>query len=241
MDIDTPHAFCDVRLGRIYTYLDKKFISKHFLSFFPPDRINNLRILDVGAGKGRMLQHFVKYAKYCVALEPFLEFYNILINNFSSTNIQIYQKPLQSFKTDDRFDLIFISGVLPYLDDEEMLDFMGQARTLLCNDGFIIIRDLSPYKGYTREFKEKETIEILRKPPIMISNIERSGFKLVYYRKAYPSNPPYKLYLSYPNRLTEVIWKILSHKTVYPLWQLLAELDIRLNDRGYYLYLIKVT
>jgi hypothetical protein len=141
--------------------------------------------------------------------------------------------------TNNRYDLIFISGVLPYLDDEEMLDFMAKVKTLLYSDGFVIIRDLSPYKGYEKEFKEKETIEILRKPPIMISNIKKAGFNLVYYRKAYPPNPAYKLYLSYPNRLTEFIWKILSHKTSYPLWQVLAELDIRLNDRGYYLYLSK--
>lgn len=239
MAIDTPHVCCDVRLGRIYTYLDNIFIKKHFLSLLPPDRINNLRILDVGAGKGRMLQHFVKIAKYCVALEPIPEFYNFLVLNFSSKDIQIHEKSFQDYVTDNRFDLIFISGVLTYLDDEEMLDFMKKAKTLLCNDGFIIIRDLSPYKGYETELKKKETYLIPRKPSIMISNLEKAGFNLVYYRKAYPSNPPYKLYSVWPNRLTEVIWKIFSYKIIYPLWQLFAELDIRINDRGYYLYLIK--
>ena len=113
MNPDSPNKYFDVRISHLNNYLDIQFIEKRVLQKLPLPRRAKPRILDVGAGKGRMTRRFAEIAAHCVAIEPFPEFYQVLISSCTGENIEIYQCTLQEYEkmTEQRFDIIYVSGV----------------------------------------------------------------------------------------------------------------------------------
>ncbi|MBW1991391.1 MAG: class I SAM-dependent methyltransferase [Deltaproteobacteria bacterium] len=236
MDADTPHAFCDLKLARWQTMLDCHFIEKKVLSGLPAERRSQLSVLDVGAAKGRMTKEFARMASLCVALEPFPPFYQYLRARFE--NIEIHQKTLNEYAriADKKFDLIFISGVICYLTDDEVPVFLKNAYNLLKEDGFLIIRELCPYPHWDQD----AGLEIIRPSHTVISFLKQAGFKTVSCHRAYPVNLPYKLFSRWPNRLTEWLWRTLSHKITYPWWRIMADLNLFPHQsRSYLHYLVR--
>lgn len=237
MDINTPHARCDVSLGQLHTMLDKHFIMKYVIPNISPERLSNLAILDVGAGKGRMTREFMKMAPKCVAIEPFQPFFEALRENCKSVEMYPYTLDEYVEVAKDKFDIIFIGGVIFCLSDDELLVFLENAKRLLRNEGFLVIREAQPYKNWQRDCK----YEILRSWDVLASFFNRAGFQTISLHRAYPINIPSKLYLSWPNSLTSMLWKIASHDLTYPFWRILADLNILPKQSQSYLhYLVRI-
>lgn len=81
MDDDAPNANFDKEVAALTNYLDWQVIQQWTFARFGAESWKKLSVLDVGAGKGRMTRRFKESGAQVVAIEPYEEYYNILLNS----------------------------------------------------------------------------------------------------------------------------------------------------------------
>lgn len=233
MGLDSPNRSVDNKMGCLMSHLDAHLVRRWVLPALTPDRRKDLSILDVGAGKGRMTRYFITVAADCVALEPFPEFYQVLKSRFEASNLETYPLRLAEYagSTTRRFDLVYASGVTTYLSDGEMLDFLTAARGLLRQGGMVILRDIA---------RNPEPTEFARTPKEIEQFALKAGLSLKRVRRAYPICPPWILWRALPNRITALIWNFAGHKAFYPLWRLVAALNLLPQRSHFLVYLLRI-
>jgi SAM-dependent methyltransferase len=236
MSDDSPGIHFDSRMGRLTTYLDLQLVKSWALPRIPDHRRGSVRILDVGAGKGRMVDDLARMAKHCVAIEPYPEFYSILEKRRKVCNLETYPLTLAEYAAinNELFDIIFISGVMLYLSDEELPGFLNHARSLLRKDGVLICREQATDKVRIRH---PGLLEIARTPEEIAKIAAESGFRIEKKRRAYPINIPWIMRKHAPNAVTEIIWRLFSARPTYPLWEALARMNITFNHDCFMAYL----
>lgn len=239
MHPDTPNIFFDSRIGRLNTYLDMQTVCKWALPRFAAERRKNIRVIDIGAGKGRMTRAFASMFSSCVAIEPYPAFFSELKKSTSVANVTAYCCDLSEYvsSSKERFDIAFIGGVTPYLDDDELLDFLADVKSVLEPGGVVIDRELA---GNMPGSRTADTQEIARTPDELENAAERVGLRLLRKRRAYPVNPPWILYKTLPNPLTEFVWRIASHRFTFPLWQVAATLSVARDTDCFMVYMFCV-
>jgi SAM-dependent methyltransferase len=228
MHFDAPNKYFDDRVSDLNSYLDLHFLNAHVLPKLPfPQKISPY-ILDVGAGNGRMTRRFVGIAKHCVAIEPSPIFYQTLYQTtYFIENLETYQCTLLEYEkmaeNHSRFDVIFLGGVLPYLNNKEIHEFLLCVRRLLQPWGLVFVREL----GTTCDALAYECPpEITRSSPSAVKHIATSaGFERSYWRRAYPINIPWILFKKWPNPVSAWMWQLASAHYFYPVWRLLAEFN----------------
>jgi SAM-dependent methyltransferase len=130
MNDDAANKFMDERDGRLVSYHDMRMFRRWALPLIPPESRAELSVLDVGAGTGRMSRRLCKVARRCVAIEPYLPFFERLKASCPDANMEFHSSTLQEYAeiADEPFDFIFLSGVLNYHDDTEVVDPLGLER-----------------------------------------------------------------------------------------------------------------
>jgi SAM-dependent methyltransferase len=212
MNADMPNKTFNMRLGKLTTHLDILFIKKEILPRLPPKSREFPTILDVGAGKGRITKYFITIPSYCVAIEPYEPFYNTLKNRFDSKNFEAHRYTLEEYSRypEGNFDIIYASGVTPYLNDVELLIFMKDAARLLRHKGLLCLREF----GHACQ-TVRARLEINRSPEDVIKIALRANFSCIRYRHAYPPVFTNKIYEAWPNKLTKFLW-------TYPILRMAA-------------------
>lgn len=236
MDNEAPNRSFDMHVASITNYLDWDVIVKWMLSRVPYERRSSLRVLDVGAGKGRMTKRFLEIASHCVAIEPFEPFYNELKRNAQGYNLETHCCTLDEYarKASAPFDLIYVSGVTPYLNEQELKEFMSTINSLLAASGLVLIREL----GAERNTVETDS-EINRTPRAMAAIFQNASLRILKIRRAYPVFLINKLYDKWPNVLTKFLWENLSRQSIWPFWKFLASLNLpRGGRRCFWFYLL---
>lgn len=229
MHADAPNKYFDDRVSHLNSYLDLHFLKAHVLPKLPFPQKDSPHILDVGAGNGRMTRRFVGIAKHCVAIEPSPVFYQILYKTTHfAGNLETYQCTLLEYEkiaeNHSRFDVIFLGGVLPYLNNKEIHEFLTCVRRLLKPRGLVFVRDL----GTSREALSDKCPtggEITRSPSAIKHIATSTGFDCSYWRRAYPINIPWILFKKWPTPVSSFLWHSTSAHCFYPVWRLLAEFN----------------
>lgn len=246
MSLNSPNKYFDAKLSELYTYIDMQIVEQWVLPKLAPSRRTRAWILDVGAGKGRMTRRFVEIAEHCVAIEPFPEFYGVLEAQGHSSKLRTYQSTLSSYArvAAERFDVIYLSGVLHYMNYSELHDSMVILHNLLRSGGLVCIRDFETESRIARSASQvveiaKKTGSIMRNSEEIKSMAEKTGFVCLRCRRAYPPNVPWIVYKRWPNKLTEVSWHIASDRLFFPIWSLLAKLNLPHRDNCYFFYLLQ--
>jgi len=87
-----------------------------------------------------------------------------------------------NFKTDEKFDLILTSGVLYLYDDELVDDFFNKIKTILNNEGSLIIRDFINLNEYLKKKSSfiKDGFCYYRTPRYWNSISKKHGFSEPY-------------------------------------------------------------
>ncbi|MFC1997629.1 class I SAM-dependent methyltransferase [Chloroflexota bacterium] len=137
LESSTSHTHPDL------AYLDNA-IENHVLAALLDDWMEKSRIrcLDVGAGYGRFANLFRQNYLETVLLEPAERIFSKLSELWSGTpNIRCVNKDFELYSTEDKYDLIFVSGVV-YLYRDSLLDeFMRKATSMLTDGGLLVFRD----------------------------------------------------------------------------------------------------
>lgn len=126
-------------------------------------QLNPGSALDCGAGIGRVTEFVLtRFFKEIDLMEKNPKFVDKCKSKFSSNEKikKIYLSPLESFKFERKYDLIFIQWCLENLEDEDLVPFLNKCYDNLENNGLIIVKENlynSPdSQSLSNENKEKE-------------------------------------------------------------------------------------
>jgi ubiquinone/menaquinone biosynthesis C-methylase UbiE len=114
----------------------------HFLKIFEPKK--SMRVLEVGTGGGRWAFFLADKVGFIAGID----FSEAMINlaeqqriEKNIDNIRFVHTDLLSFDDAQKFDLIYFSSVLQYINDDDVLASIQKAKAMLTPGGCIISRD----------------------------------------------------------------------------------------------------
>lgn len=151
---------------------------------FEKVNFKNKTVLDIGCGPGRLSFEIAKRSKSVKGIDissGFIDYANEIKSKLNYTNISFENISLQEMKSKIKFDIIFIGGVLLYLNDDEIIEFLKTMENdFIVNDGMIILRE--PI-SYTKT--EYNDIDTKRTEEDFIKLFKISNFKLIYNRATF--------------------------------------------------------
>lgn len=104
----------------------------------------NSLVLDLGAGVGTWSRLFSKQAKKVVSVEYSKDISELAVAKITFEgikNIDFVTMPAQNYLSEEKFDVIFISGLLIYLNDKECETLIKNCAGQLRQGGQLILRD----------------------------------------------------------------------------------------------------
>ncbi len=116
------------------------------LSFLNADS----EVLDLGSGAGQWAFRFSRIVKNVTAVEYSSEMQKLAVdksNEDGIDNVKYICCGAQNYQEDKLYDLIWISGLLIYLNDEECLQLLNNCNSMLKPDGLILLRDATGMQG----------------------------------------------------------------------------------------------
>jgi SAM-dependent methyltransferase len=107
---------------------------------------NNLlfhTVLDVGFGNGAASRYFAMQGKGVVAIDRDIKHRNAPLSEMKKLEIEIVESSFENFKTDSKFDAIWMSHILEHTLN--VGQFLDNARSLLKDDGWLFVM-VPPFK-----------------------------------------------------------------------------------------------
>ncbi|SHL35643.1 Methyltransferase domain-containing protein [Roseovarius litoreus] len=102
-------------------------------------------ILDLGAGIGQWAFRFVEHgAKHVTAVEYAANLVRIGREEAKRRDvscIDFIESPAEKFTSAQRFDIVFISGLFVYLNDDQVEELMPHLREMTAHSGVVVLRD----------------------------------------------------------------------------------------------------
>ena len=157
---------------------------EHLLELFTPTP--NASVLEIGSGGGRWGLFFADKVRSFVGLDLSAEMVKLADRESKRrglTNVTFHCSDLPSYETQERFDLVYFSGVLQYMDDETALACIRKASGLLSDDGIILSRD-----SIQTERRVEETGQypvIYRLVSEYVALFQQAGYELQYNALSY--------------------------------------------------------
>ena len=157
----------------------------HFLRIFEPTQA--MDVLEVGSGGGRWSLFLADKVRMVTGIDFSENMIRLAEQQRQSKgvdNVRFVQSDLLSFGEQQQFDLIYFSGVLQYLDDDDVVDTVRKAKQLLKPGGVILSRDT---------IQERKRIVLQSGYPVIYRTIkeyaalfETNDLKLDYCELSYP-------------------------------------------------------
>lgn len=110
------------------------------------DRASN--VLDLGSGVGHWAEYFAQKFNKIVAVETSTPLYKTLVRRCSAyDNITPILGDVLSFEPEDHFSLIFLGGLLMYLNEGDVIALLHKLKSFLNPGGFILCRESTVRNG----------------------------------------------------------------------------------------------
>lgn len=191
---------------------------KHFLKFCPLKK--NMSIIEIGSGGGRWGFFFAEKVLSYTGLDISPEMVKIATeerNRRCLNNINFVCSDFRKFKTDDKFDIVYFSGVLQYMDDHVVSECIKKASVLLKDNGIIISRDT--IQTEKRIEKNGEYPAIYRLMKEYADLFKKESFSLQYSKVSYC----HKRFTKISNRFYS--FPFVSYTMAYILREMLCLID----------------
>lgn len=138
-------------------------------------------VLDLGSGVGYWAEYFAKQFGKVVAVEASVPLYESLVQRCSPyTNVFSINTDVLSFEPRDRFSLIFLGGLLMYLNECDVINLLQKVTAYLEPNGVILCRESTVQnKTVTRQgtyqavYRSVETYtQIFKKCDLAVAKVE---------------------------------------------------------------------
>lgn len=235
----------DERQGRLQSYLDFQWVRRWFLRRKGSSGCGG-SVLDVGSGNGRMIRYLAEISDCLVGIEPCAHFYtNLAAMSRSYPHLQVHQSTFSEYAASPHvkndFDLIYVSGVTPYFDDDEFKSFFLNVKRLLLPEGRVIVRELGAVTA-----TEYSPTQVNRASDHVIMVARDCGLACQRWARAYPPFVFNWLHDRHPNSTTRTLRDLTLHPFFFPLWGLFARLNLptrfklpRGQSEDYHVYLFR--
>ena len=131
-----------------YTQLDADFIMNYATA--------DSTILDLASGTGLTINKYCEKVKHIEAIELFKEFSSFIKK---TPNITIVNQDIKEYKTDQKFDIATMFGIVSYFNEEEIKTLYKKYYDYIENQGLLIVKNQFGVKedvvvsGYSDELK----------------------------------------------------------------------------------------
>ncbi len=155
-------------------------------------KINCEKFLDIGCGEGEYLialSRCFKSGKGVDSSQKAIELAKRNIKNSKVANVVVEVCDLLNICEHNKYDVIFVGGVLMYISDDDLQIAIDKLKNLLRDDGVIILREsVATYKKFKRKNPPtiyrywRDLINLFEKRQFLcVKYIENEGYSLSYY------------------------------------------------------------
>ena len=156
-------------------------------------------VLDLGAGAGQWSFRFAELAKNIVAVEYSESMLELAINEGKKKdiqNIKFVHCAAQEYSSEEQYDLIWISGLLIYLSDEDCECLINNCAAMLKNNGTLLLRDGTGIQGrheinnnYSEDLHAYYSA-VYRTPEEYLSLFKRYGLNILNHEDMFEQDSP---------------------------------------------------
>ncbi len=145
-------------------------------------------VLDLGSGAGHWTEFFARRFSNVIAVEASPQLYDSMVRRCSShANVTLIQDDVLSFQPEGPLSLIFLGGMLMYLNERDVIELLRRVTPLLSPDGLVLCRESTVRTG---TYSRQGTYQALYRSVQVYSSIfERSGLEVT----KVETNVPYVL------------------------------------------------
>lgn len=134
-------------------------------------------VLDLGSGVGYWAEYFASQFKQVVAVEASAPLYESMVRRCSSySNFTAIHDDVLSFEPEGRFSLIFLGGLLMYLNENDVVALLQKLKSWLTPEGIILCRETTVRAGTLT--REGDYQAVYRSVPIYLSLFHRCGLSV---------------------------------------------------------------
>jgi len=145
-------------------------------------------VLDLGSGVGYWAEYFALKFKKVVAVETSAQLYERMAQRCSSyDNFTAIHDNVLSFEPQGRFSLIFLGGLLMYLNENDVIALLQKLKSFLTSEGIVLCRETTVRNGTVT--REGDYQAVYRSVPTYLSLFNKCGLTAVQTRL----NAPYIL------------------------------------------------
>lgn len=187
-------------LDELANYLDKTE-KRHLLKIVKTKP--SFKVLDLGCGTGRWAFEFAKSCEKVVAVDfakGMIDRAKEEAKKLGFTNIEFGVAGVEDFASNEKFDIIIISGVLVYFEDEKLIPILKNVKKYLAPNGVLVSRETVGI-GKRLDFRDKfnpkigQTYSALyRTPEEYKETFLQVGLKNIYAEDFTPTNFPMTIY-----------------------------------------------
>lgn len=156
------------------------------------------QLLDIGCGPGRLSFILARKCDFVYGIDfskGFIEVAKAQQEKNHVTNVQFENTALEDLKVRQKFDTVFIGGVLLYMTDAEILSHLGQLKQdFLVPNGDILIREPVSYLGQ----EQHTALDVKRTSEQYIALFRKAGFELTYMNETFMHSPFFRFYERLP-------------------------------------------
>ena len=171
----------------------------------------SMRVLDLGGGAGRWALTIAPHVAEVTIVDfssSMLEIARQRAKDLSVANVRFVKAAVTEFREDTTYDIILISGVLMYVNDDDVIRVMQNCRAMLASDGRIVIREGVKFGG--RLVKNEEFVpqfngnySVIWRDPSEYDALLKDGLTLEYVNDAFPYLIPVFLF----KRIVPLSWR----------------------------------
>ncbi len=163
----THDHYHDPLLTRLYGFQNPWGPDCDFYLSLAKDHNPPLKVLDLGCGTGLLTTAFAKAGHEVTGVDPALEMLNIAIRKPFGEKVMWVKTTAQTFSSEDRFDLIFLSGhaFQVFLSNKDIQAALTAMRNHLAPNGRIAFEIRNPDVKAWQNWTPENTRESFTLPP----------------------------------------------------------------------------